>query len=56
MFGILILSELVVGVISAAMLTEEAFGWTQAVGASLIVFAGIIEVALNNSQPSESPS
>ncbi|MBT3556347.1 MAG: DMT family transporter [Rhodospirillales bacterium] len=47
-FGILILSELVVGVISAALLTEETFGGPQAVGVTLIVAAGIVEVALNN--------
>jgi drug/metabolite transporter (DMT)-like permease len=49
-FGILILSELVVGVLSAALLTDEAFGWPQAVGATLIVVAGVAEVTLNNSQ------
>ena len=53
-FGILILSELVVGVISAALLTDEVFGWREAVGASLILFAGIVEVAL--SQSPESPT
>ncbi|MDH3742129.1 MAG: DMT family transporter [Hyphomicrobiales bacterium] len=47
-FGILILSELVVGVISAALLTDETFGWPQAVGATLIVVAGVVEVALNS--------
>lgn len=47
-FGVLILSELVVGVISAALLTDETFGWPQAVGATLIVFAGVIEVALSS--------
>ena len=47
-FGILILSELVVGVISAALMTDETFGWPQAVGATLIVVAGVAEVALNS--------
>ena len=47
-FGILILSELVVGVISAALLTDEAFGWPQAIGATLIVTAGVLEVAMNS--------
>ena len=47
-FGVLILSELVVGVISAALLTDETFGWPQAIGATLIVFAGVIEVALSS--------
>ncbi len=49
-FSILILSELVVGVISAALLTDEPFGWAHAAGAALIVVAGVLEVALNNSQ------
>lgn len=55
-FGILILSELVVGVISAALLTDEAFGWPQAIGTSLIVIAGMMEVALNKSSPSNAPA
>ena len=48
-FGILILSELVVGVISAALLTDETFGWREAAGATLILLAGIVEVTLNRS-------
>lgn len=48
-FGILILSELVVGVISAALLTDEPFGWREAVGATMILLAGIVEVALSRS-------
>ena len=48
-FGILILSELVVGVISAALLTDETFGWREAAGASMILLAGIVEVTLNRS-------
>ncbi|MBT6205075.1 MAG: DMT family transporter [Alphaproteobacteria bacterium] len=49
-FGILILSELVVGVISAALLTDEPFGWREAIGTTLVVLAGIVEVAMNRSQ------
>ncbi len=48
-FGILILSELVVGVISAALLTDESFGWPEAIGATLILLAGILEVTLSRS-------
>lgn len=48
-FGILILSELVVGVISAALLTDEPFGWREATGTALVVLAGIVEVAMNRS-------
>ncbi len=55
-FGILILSELVVGVISAALLTDETFGWREATGASLILLAGIYEVASNSSTQTTSTS
>jgi drug/metabolite transporter (DMT)-like permease len=48
-FGILILSELVVGVISAALLTDEPFRWREATGTTLVVLAGIVEVAMNRS-------
>jgi drug/metabolite transporter (DMT)-like permease len=48
-FGILILSELVVGVISAALLTDEPFGWREATGTTMVVLAGILEVAMNRS-------
>ena len=47
-FGILILSELVVGVISAALLTDEPFGWPQIVGTALILSAGALEVIASN--------
>jgi len=47
-FGILILSELVVGVISAALLTDEPFGWPQIVGTALILAAGVLEVIASN--------
>ena len=47
-FGILILSELVVGVISAALLTDEPFGWPQIVGTALILAAGVLEVIAGN--------
>ncbi len=49
-FGILLLSELVVGVISAALLTDETFGWPQAVGTTLIIAAGVMEVALSSAK------
>ena len=47
-FGILILSELVVGVISAALLTDEPFGRPQIVGTALILSAGVLEVIASN--------
>ena len=53
-FGILILSELVVGVISAALLTDETFAWPQIVGTTLILSAGVLEVVANKqSKPPE---
>lgn len=54
-FGILILSELVVGVISAAILTDEPFGWCEATGTTLVVLAGIVEVAMNRSSEPAGP-
>ncbi len=51
-FGILILSELVVGVISAALLTDEPFGWREIAGTGLILLAGIVEVTLNRAPES----
>tara|TARA_B100000427_G_scaffold259584_1_gene223722 strand:+ start:230 stop:1117 length:888 start_codon:yes stop_codon:yes gene_type:complete len=44
--SILFLSEIVVGVISSSILTEEPFGWREAVGSSLIVIGGVLAVVL----------
>lgn len=52
-FGILMLAEVVVGVVTAAMLTDEPFGWREATGATFIVLAGIVEVALSRSPVSK---
>ncbi|MBT5435707.1 MAG: hypothetical protein HOK83_18840, partial [Rhodospirillaceae bacterium] len=43
-FGILILAEIVTGAISAALLTDESFGWREAIGCTLILLAGAIEI------------
>lgn len=43
--GLLLMGEVVVGVVSAAILTNEAFGLREFVGALLIVSAGFVEVA-----------
>lgn len=43
--GILLMMEVLVGVISAALYAGEPFGWREVLGASLIVGAGILEVA-----------
>lgn len=42
--GILLMSEVVVGVASAALLAREPFGWPEAVGGLMVVAAGLIEV------------
>lgn len=45
--GILLMSEVVVGSVSAALLSGEPFGWREAIGALLIVGAGFVEVSGN---------
>ena len=55
-FGILILSELVVGVISAALLTDEPFGWREVTGVSMILIAGLVEVTWSNSPDAQPAS
>ena len=52
-FGILILTELVAGAISAALLTDEAFGWREAAGCALILAAGAIEVLAPGAREAE---
>lgn len=43
--GMLLLLDVVAGVVSAAMLTDETFGYRELIGTVLIVSAGIVEVA-----------
>ena len=43
--GMLLLLDVVAGVVSAAMLTDETFGYRELAGTVLIVSAGIVEVA-----------
>lgn len=43
--GLLLMSEVVVAVISAAVLTDETFGLREAIGTTLIVSAALVEVA-----------
>ena len=45
--GILFQSEVVFGIVSAAILTDEPFGWGQGIGATLVVAASLTEVAIN---------
>jgi drug/metabolite transporter (DMT)-like permease len=42
--SILFLSEIIVGVISSSILTNEPFGWREVVGSSMIVVGGILAV------------
>ena len=42
--GLILMTEIVVGVISAALFAGEAFGWREAVGSLMIVSAGLVEV------------
>lgn len=44
-FGILILSEIVVGLASAALWAGEPFGWREALGGTMVVIAGLLESA-----------
>ena len=39
-------SEIVVGVISSSILTNEPFGWREIAGSSMIVLGGILAVVL----------
>ncbi len=49
--GILLMSDAVVGIISAAFLSGEAFGWREAAGTALIISAAVIEVTWGQSAP-----
>ncbi|RDD62217.1 DMT family transporter [Ferruginivarius sediminum] len=42
--GILLMSEVLVGVVSAALLAREPFGWPEAIGGLMVIAAGLIEV------------
>ena len=43
-FGILILSEIVVGLASAALWAGERFGWREGLGGTMMLAAGVLEV------------
>lgn len=43
--GLLLMSEVVVGLMSAALLSGEPFGWREGLGAALIVSAAVLEIA-----------
>lgn len=54
--GILLQIEAVAGIASAALLAGEPFGATQAVGAVLVIGAGVVEVAGSRRAAPEEPS
>ena len=45
--SILFLSEILVGVTSSSILTDEPFGWRQILGSSLIIIGGVLAVVLS---------
>ena len=47
--GLLLMSEVVVGLFSAALLSGEPFGWREILGAVLIVSAAVLELSPNRS-------
>jgi drug/metabolite transporter (DMT)-like permease len=46
LFSILILSEIIIGIVSASLFANEPFGWREGVGGSLIFLAGLAEIVL----------
>ena len=44
--SILFLSEIIVGVISSSILTDEPFGWREIIGSSMIIIGGILAVVI----------
>jgi drug/metabolite transporter (DMT)-like permease len=48
--GLLLMSDIVVGVISAALWSGEPFGWREGIGTMMIVGAGFVEVLGHKSQ------
>lgn len=48
--GILFQMEALCGIVSAAILTDERFGWVEATGAVLVISAALVEVLGNKTQ------
>ena len=51
MFGILILSEIIIGMASAAIWAGELFGWREILGGAMILSAGILEIVFGRARP-----
>lgn len=54
--GLLLMSEVIVGILSAAWLSGEHFGWREAIGATLIVGAAVIEILGGEAEEPEGQS
>ncbi|MEO0830902.1 MAG: hypothetical protein AAFY03_10645 [Pseudomonadota bacterium] len=48
--GLLLMSEVVVGLVSAAFLAGEPFGWREGLGAAMIVSAAVLELVPTRSK------
>ena len=47
LFSILVLSEIIFGTVSAALLSNEKFGWREGIGGTLMFLAGFAEIFLS---------
>lgn len=47
LFSILVLSEIIFGTVSAALLSNEVFGWREGIGGLLMLLAGFGEIFLS---------
>ena len=47
LFSILVLSEIIFGTISAALISNEQFGWREGIGGLLMFIAGFAEIFLS---------
>ncbi len=54
--GILFQTEVIFGIVSAAILTAEPFGWKEGLGAVLVVAASLTEVVFNRSGTDGQPA
>ena len=54
--GILFQTEVIFGIVSAAILTAEPFGWKEGLGAVLVIAASLTEVVFNRSGTDGQPA
>ncbi|MEZ5830925.1 MAG: DMT family transporter [Dongiaceae bacterium] len=53
--GILLMTELISGVVTAALLSGDPFTWRQGIGGALIVAAGLGDILSSRNQPTPAP-